>query len=226
MVLGHPDPLVAPMLRMGCKVPSIVERDSGVRVLRDAHQFQEREGCHFGSFVVAESAMESIVSCSATASLAPSVCPNEYSAPLRVEVISRRAGTDDATVWSSDGKGSYTIAAAEPPDAPGRGTHVILHLMEDASSFVERYTLKREVKAQSGHVPVPIAIVEKPGAEPQEVADGAALWVKPRAEITPLRTRVPQVVADFGRRWPSFLSLSPAVHRPSTTRRPKLVSAR
>src|SRR4051795_1546546 len=44
---------------------------------------------------------------------------------------------------------------------------------------------KRTVKAQSGHVPVPIVLVEKPGAEPQEIADGAALWVKPRAEIKP-----------------------------------------
>jgi molecular chaperone HtpG len=26
-------------------------------------------------------------------------------------------------------------------------------------------------------VPVPIVLVEKPGAEPQEIADGAALWV-------------------------------------------------
>jgi molecular chaperone HtpG len=34
-------------------------------------------------------------------------------------------------------------------------------------------------------VPVPIAIVEKPGAEPSEVADGAALWTKPRSEIKP-----------------------------------------
>ena len=29
------------------------------------------------------------------------------------------------------------------------------------------------------------SLVEKPGAEPQEIADGAALWVKPRAEIKP-----------------------------------------
>src|SRR5215207_1004096 len=103
----------------------------------------------------------------------------------RVEVISRRAGSDEATVWSSDGKGSYTIAPVEPVEAPARGTRVILHLMEDAGSFIERYTLERVVKAQSGHVPVPIAIVETPGAEPEQVADGAALWVKPRTEITP-----------------------------------------
>ncbi|KFG69442.1 molecular chaperone HtpG [Microvirga sp. BSC39] len=102
----------------------------------------------------------------------------------RVDVISRRAGSDDAALWSSDGKGSYTIGTTDIGNAPVRGTRVTLHLMEDAASYTERFTLERIVKEQSGHVPVPIAIIEKPGAEPQEVADGAALWVKPRSEIT------------------------------------------
>jgi molecular chaperone HtpG len=103
----------------------------------------------------------------------------------RVDIVSRRAGSEEATVWSSDGKGSYTVAPAALDETPARGTRVILHLMEDATSYTERYRLERIVKEQSGHVPVPISIVEKPGAEPQEVADGAALWVKPRSEITP-----------------------------------------
>jgi molecular chaperone HtpG len=103
----------------------------------------------------------------------------------RVDVVSRRAGSDEATIWSSDGKGSYTVAPAAIDEAPARGTRVILHLMEDAASYTERYRLERIVKEQSGHVPVPISLVEKPGAAPQEVADGAALWVKPRSEITP-----------------------------------------
>jgi molecular chaperone HtpG len=103
----------------------------------------------------------------------------------RVDVVSRRAGSEEATIWSSDGKGSYTVAPAAVDEAPARGTRVILHLMEDAASYTERYRLERIVKEQSGHVPVPISMIEKPGAEPQEVADGAALWVKPRSEITP-----------------------------------------
>jgi molecular chaperone HtpG len=103
----------------------------------------------------------------------------------RVDVVSRRAGSDEATIWSSDGQGSYTVAPAAVDEAPARGTRVILHLTEDATSYTERYRLERIVKEQSGHVPVPISLVEKPGAEPQEVADGAALWVKPRSEITP-----------------------------------------
>src|SRR5829696_6684599 len=103
----------------------------------------------------------------------------------RVDVISRRAGDDEAAIWSSDGQGAYTIAPTDTAEAPARGTRVILHLKEDVASYTERYTLERIVKAQSGHVPVPIFLVEKPGAEPQEVADGAALWAKPRAEIKP-----------------------------------------
>ena len=108
----------------------------------------------------------------------------------RVEVFSRRAGTDTAHVWSSDGKGSFAVAVAEAAYAPRRGTRVVLHLMEDAKSYTEksyteRATIERLVHAQSGHVPVPIAIVGKPGAELAEITDGAALWAKPKSSITP-----------------------------------------
>jgi molecular chaperone HtpG len=102
----------------------------------------------------------------------------------KVDVISRRAGSEDAWQWSSDGKGTYSVAPIALADAPNRGTRVVLHLMQDAVSYTERFTLERVVRDQSGHVPVPIAIVEQPGAEPAEVADGAALWTKPRSEIS------------------------------------------
>jgi molecular chaperone HtpG len=102
----------------------------------------------------------------------------------RVDVISRRAGTAEASLWSSDGKGTFSIAPAALADAPSRGTRVVLHLTEDSKTYAERFTLERIVKAQSGHVPVPIAIVDKPGAEPAQVADGAALWTKPKSEIS------------------------------------------
>jgi molecular chaperone HtpG len=103
----------------------------------------------------------------------------------RVEVRSRRAGTDAAFLWSSDGKGSFAISPAEPEYAPLRGTRVVLHLMEDAKSYIERAAIERLVRAQSGHVPVPISIVVAPGAEVSEITDGAALWAKPKSAITP-----------------------------------------
>jgi molecular chaperone HtpG len=40
----------------------------------------------------------------------------------RVDVVSRRAGTSEAVLWSSDGKGSYTVAPADPPRHPS-GAH-------------------------------------------------------------------------------------------------------
>ena len=102
----------------------------------------------------------------------------------RVEVVSRRAGTETAWLWSSDGKGTFSISPAALADAPARGTRVVLHLMDDAKTYAERFTIERLIKAQSGHVPVPIAIVEKAGSEPAEISDGAALWAKPKSEIS------------------------------------------
>ncbi|RVL66247.1 molecular chaperone HtpG [Sinorhizobium meliloti] len=101
-----------------------------------------------------------------------------------VDVVSRRAGTDKAWHWASDGKGSYTVSAVDLADAPARGTRITLHLMDEAKTFTSRSTVERIVKEQSGHVPVPISIVEKPGAEPAQVADGTALWTKQKSEIS------------------------------------------
>lgn len=102
----------------------------------------------------------------------------------QVEVFSRRAGSQDAASWTSDGQGTYTIAPVDLADTPTRGTRVVLHLMEDAKSYAERYTVERIIKAQSGHVPVPIMLFEKPDADGVDIADGAALWLKPKSEIS------------------------------------------
>lgn len=102
----------------------------------------------------------------------------------RVDVISRRAGEDDAWKWSSDGKGSYDIVAVDVGEAPARGTRVVLHLMDDAKKYASKWTVEKIIRDQSGHVPVPIRLVEKEGAEPSQVSDGAALWVKQKSEIS------------------------------------------
>ncbi len=103
----------------------------------------------------------------------------------RVDVISRRAGTSEAFIWSSDGQGSYTVAPIDPAEAPARGTRIVLHLLEDAKTYLERYQLERIIHARSGHIPVPISLIEKPGAEAAEVGSGAALWTRSKSEITP-----------------------------------------
>jgi molecular chaperone HtpG len=61
---------------------------------------------------------------------------------------------------------------------------VLLHLKEDAASYTESFTIERTITTQSGHVPVPIFLKDKPDADAKQIADGAALWTKPKSEIS------------------------------------------
>jgi molecular chaperone HtpG len=102
----------------------------------------------------------------------------------RVEVFSRRAGSNSAWLWSSDGKGAFAVSPAADADAPRRGTRVVLNLLDDARTYADRPAVEQLVRAQSGHVPIPVVIADKPGAEPAQITDGAALWTKPKSGIT------------------------------------------
>lgn len=113
----------------------------------------------------------------------------------RVEVTSRAAGAQDGWRWRSDGLGSFTVepVTADDPDLPMRGTQVVLHLKEDAAEYAQAGTIERIVRAYSAHVPVPILLAEatpegdaaEAGDEPKErqLADGSALWTRPKSEI-------------------------------------------
>ena len=99
----------------------------------------------------------------------------------RVDVFTRRAGRGEGWRWSSDGKGAYTIAKSE--DTPDAGTRVVLHLKADADSYLDASKIERIVAEHSAAVPVPISVREA-GSEDRKVSDGAALWSRPRSEIT------------------------------------------
>ncbi len=99
-----------------------------------------------------------------------------------VEVLSRPVGSDMAWRWRSDGKGTFSIEPAAPDEAPARGTRVVLHLAKDAREFADAPTIERVVAAHSAHVPVPIRL--SVGTDTvKTLADGSALWRKPKAEI-------------------------------------------
>ena len=101
-----------------------------------------------------------------------------------VEVTSRRAGTELAHRWTSDGLGTYSIVAVPLEEAPAPGTRVVLHLKDDATTYTERHSVERIIRAQSGHVPVPIALIDQPEGESTDLTDGSALWTRPKSEIT------------------------------------------
>ena len=102
-----------------------------------------------------------------------------------VEVTSRRAGSDEAWRWQSDGKGTYTVEAMALDAAPARGTRVTLTLSDDAKDYGEQATVERVVAEYSAHVPVPIVFTLPDGQTEKSLADGSALWRKPRAAVTP-----------------------------------------
>ncbi|ODN70281.1 molecular chaperone HtpG [Methylobrevis pamukkalensis] len=104
----------------------------------------------------------------------------------RVRVVSRRAGSDVATVWTSDGQGSFELAELGPDaELPPVGTRVTLALSKDAATYAEAATVERIVREYSAHVPVPIVLRTAGEDELRELTDGAALWVKPKSAVTP-----------------------------------------
>ncbi|WP_420825920.1 molecular chaperone HtpG [Rhodobium orientis] len=107
----------------------------------------------------------------------------------KVEVVSRRAGDDRAWSWKSDGLGTFTVEEAPLEAAPARGTRVVLHLNEESRDYAKEGTIERIVREYSAHVPIPIVLAlggESGGeGEERQLADGSALWRKPKSEVKP-----------------------------------------
>lgn len=101
----------------------------------------------------------------------------------RVEVTSRKAGDEVATVWASEGEGDYVL---RPGTRSGRGTDIVLHLKEDSAEFLEPGRLETILRTYSDHIAVPIRLLETgKESEAKAVNQGQALWARPKSEITP-----------------------------------------
>jgi molecular chaperone HtpG len=97
----------------------------------------------------------------------------------RVEVVSRRAGTDDAWQWASEGRGEFTL---EPATRDEPGTTITLHMKPDADEFLEPYRLETIIRKWADHITLPITVARDGKDEPAN--EGTALWRKPKAEVT------------------------------------------
>jgi molecular chaperone HtpG len=101
-----------------------------------------------------------------------------------VDVLSRRAGAQEAFAWRSDGKGTFSIEPCPLEAAPARGTRVVLHLSTMAKDYLEASRIERIVREHSSALTVPIELVEAGSAEPRRLTDGSALWTKSKAAIS------------------------------------------
>ncbi len=121
-----------------------------------------------------------------------------YSAFLvarKVVLTTRKAGlsASEGVKWTSEGAGDYTIAPVERAE---RGTTITLYLRKDASEFADGWKLRSIISKYSEHISLPIRMPkmatggegddepEAKDAQPERVNKGAALWARPRNEIT------------------------------------------
>jgi molecular chaperone HtpG len=107
-----------------------------------------------------------------------------------IDVFSHRAGTAQAFRWSSDGKGSFSIAPVALDEAPARGTKVVLHLNEGSEDYLEAYRVEKILRDYSSAIAVPVELVdlssatEEQPAEARRITDGSALWMKPKSAVS------------------------------------------
>ncbi len=103
----------------------------------------------------------------------------------RVSVETRRAGESEGWRWASDGSGEFTL---EPAGEVPRGTRITLHLKEDAQDYLQAWKLRSLITTWSDHIAFPVSLPVFKDGEPSEereiVNQAAALWMRPKSEIT------------------------------------------
>src|SRR6202161_439736 len=111
----------------------------------------------------------------------------------RVEVVSRKAGEDQAWRWISDGKSGFDIELAERSTS---GTTVLLHLNEEGQQYANSWRLQEIVKKYSNHIAFPIFLTydksewdekEKKSNKirtTEQVNSASALWQRSKSELT------------------------------------------
>ncbi len=85
----------------------------------------------------------------------------------KVEVTSKKAGEDQAYMWSSTGDGEFDIVEAERED---HGTTIKLYLKDDEGEFLEHHRIDSIIKKYSNHIPFPI-FMDKENYIPAETDD-------------------------------------------------------
>ena len=97
----------------------------------------------------------------------------------RVEVTSRKAGSEESFTWSSDGRGTFAIAPAARNTA---GSDVVLHLKADADEYLDPIRIEAIVRKWADHVTVPITVARDGKDLPAN--EGTALWRKAKADVS------------------------------------------
>ncbi len=115
----------------------------------------------------------------------------------KIVVETRRAGAPAAegVRWTSGGSGDFEV---ETITQEKRGTHIILHLRDDADEFLSNWKIKSIIGKYADHIALPIQMRkeewkegenDQPGEmvvtdEWETVNKASALWTRPKKDIT------------------------------------------
>ena len=118
----------------------------------------------------------------------------------RVEVTTKKAGEDEALLWTSAGDGEFDI---ETTTQDGHGTTIVMHLKDDEDEFLEAHRIETIIKKYSNHIPFPIfmdkekhisAVMDDEGKEElepsrteienEQINRANALWTIAKKDVT------------------------------------------
>ena len=98
-----------------------------------------------------------------------------------VEVLSRRAGSQQGYRWRSKGEDTFTIKEQEGLPV---GTSVVLHLKEDKGEYLEPFTLRSLVSRYSDYITYPIVLIEPDKEEKPVLNSQKPIWTRPEEKVS------------------------------------------
>ena len=112
----------------------------------------------------------------------------------QVDVISKKAGEDQAYMFSTDGSGEYEV---KPVTKDEHGTVIYIKLKEDEKEFLDKWRVEEVVKKYSNHIAYPIILnysedettgegddkVTKMVNKSEQINAATALWTLPKSEL-------------------------------------------
>ncbi len=101
----------------------------------------------------------------------------------KIDVISKKAGTESAHKWSSSAGSEFSITDAKRQE---QGTTIILHLRKDDEEFLQEYRLKQIIEKYSNHIPFPIFLEKMEDDKPveEQINKASALWRLSKNDIS------------------------------------------
>lgn len=111
----------------------------------------------------------------------------------RVEVISKKYGSDECYSWVSEGADGYSI---EPSERYTNGTDIILHIKEDSeeekySNYLNKHYISNLVKKYSDYITYPIVMDFMTEAESSDSEDDETVEKEPVIEERTLNSMIP-----------------------------------